>query len=98
MLLVSQVLANGTKLRTVEKRHGILMKFKQEGHLGRFSLNAAISRLVIGLGSLALITSLIDFMWSFVFPVVFGLNYSTEVYKYCQPVAKNEPVSKRKQR
>jgi hypothetical protein len=69
----------GTR-RVVHRMHGLLIKFRHSGTAGQFSFLAVPSYLFYALGSVAIIKSVLDLMWSVVFPYVALSDYCDDIY------------------
>ncbi|KAK3267219.1 hypothetical protein CYMTET_24213 [Cymbomonas tetramitiformis] len=77
-----QTLDDGTQMRTEQKLHGLLVKFQQVGAFGRVSVAAIIKHLLVGFGTLTVMTTVLDAAWNYLFPI-FGIDYCDAVYSYC---------------
>jgi hypothetical protein len=65
--------------RLVQKQHGVYMRFVQRGRAGRCSVMSFGTQLLYGLGSLALVTTVIDLLWQYLLPALTGEDYNAVV-------------------
>lgn len=79
-----------TRERTIRLRHGIYIKFFQRGKIGRFSWTALAMQFVLGLGSMAMITQLVDVYWIYLMPAAGHGDYNPVVFEEHDPMVHGE--------
>mmetsp|Transcript_4606 Transcript_4606/g.8028 ORF Transcript_4606/g.8028 Transcript_4606/m.8028 type:complete len:376 (+) Transcript_4606:100-1227(+) len=66
--------------RELLRSAGIVIKVAQSGQCARFSLSALIEKLLVNMGMIGVLTSVIEFVWQFLYPI-WGVDYNAEVYR-----------------
>ena len=66
--------------RIVQRLHGLLFKFDHSGAAGRFSFTAIPNHLVYALGYVTVIKTVLDLVWSLLFPPLGLPDYNEKVY------------------
>lgn len=70
----------GIGSRELLRSAGIVIKVAQSGQCARFSLSALTEKLLVNMGMLGVLTSIIEFVWQFIYPV-WGVDYNPDVYR-----------------
>lgn len=66
--------------RELLRKAGVVISVSQSGQCARFSLSALLEKFLINLGLIGILTSVIEFIWQFIYPL-WGVDYNQDVYR-----------------